>query len=856
MLKKDIIFGSVVLLLAALFAFTGCSQTTDSDGGITAYSENHLFGTAGSADVARAVASARRSGRAVVLTDQLVITGPVGLPSVADFEDLPIRVEGSVTVTGNMIVNAARAPVSFDPDSSITVTTGGAFIYNGDGEHIYTDPFVLGYKVKYVANPLEGTQGTDARVAVSTYRLGDPVHPDITHLYVLDTVTVEPGSVQPGIGSGAPNVYAVGTVDMTGNNFHVFEGGGSGISFLFTASAVLTSNVAGGITIDGLTAGASLPTIKAAVPININLSATTASPVIQTIQGPETVTINRIGSTIAALTIGNVDLDGRIVVNTNTLTLFTLGRARGNTNAGSITVNADSSIVEVAIENNSGSIRFNTALFGTTGLTLPIYTNPTIGVNSGTIEIVAPVFTGPVTIDSANSGTITIDTFVPATPGDKIAEVVTVADNSGTLNLVTSEFDSSNGAIIVPINTGTINFTKDITIPDDGSGITLVKSPVNNGSINFQGRATFTGVFGDVIGTSVADNKIAGTGKVVFNGPVTFPISTGDTVAIETDVVFNDDVTVVQDLYFDGDVTLAYGKKITLNAATAITTLKATSRILVADTPVLVAGSDVALTPGIGTVLTAGILENLLDVEDYLGDKTLTLGGVALPSYTGNLRIARDGVFEIGLTDGLTPGAGGLTLDEGGILAFADDGTASNGNLNSIIISGPAGTIKINGGDVDAQARLTAVGGPVTLTPNKIAGSGSTLAVTGEDLGNATIVVPVATDTLEIAGVNLDLSVNGTLRIGGAAGAKVQLTGGTNPGKITVGSSSASDTTSLAGKHLGTANLTLSGLGIVHGDIEDGVGEIGEISALSGGSLTITGAATAGDIAIGIGLIN
>ena len=77
MLKKYIIFGSVALLLAALFALTGCSQATDSDGGSVVYSENHLFGEADADAVARAVASAKRTNRVVVLTNALEIRGTV-----------------------------------------------------------------------------------------------------------------------------------------------------------------------------------------------------------------------------------------------------------------------------------------------------------------------------------------------------------------------------------------------------------------------------------------------------------------------------------------------------------------------------------------------------------------------------------------------------------------------------------------------------------------------------------------------------------------------------------------------------------------------------------------------------------
>jgi hypothetical protein len=746
-----------------------------------------------------------------------------------------------------VIVNAARASLSFAEGARITATNGGVFIYNGDGEHIYTDPINQGFKVKYVINPLEGAQGTDAYIAVPSYRIRTtPVAPHITDLYVVGTVTVDPGVPAPtGVG-GDPSIHALGEVELTGSNFTVFDAN----FFNFTTTAVLTSTVPGGVTIAIIEPDTYLPTIKAAVPININLPAN-PEPTIQKIQGPDIVTITRAIGNIDRLTVTEVDETGKLVVNAVAdLTRFVVN----NTNDGSITVNAVTTD-RVDIENNTGSISFNTGTFGNTGLTLPIIVpplGPKTGVNSGTIAItVSNVFNGPVEVDAnTNIGTITIDTSGAVT--NSIGADVTVNNNSGTLNLVTAALVPA-GVIDVPINTGTINFTKNINIAQTAGNTTLVRSPANNGSgtINFQGTVTTAGVFGDPTNTpATAGNKIAGTGKVVFSDTVTL----GGTTVIETNVEFNGNVgSAASPLTFDGDVTLAYQKAITLGAAAATATLKRGSRVLVAvpDTPVLIAGTDVVLTPpGTGTILTAGSLPTG-DEENYLGDKTLTLT-TALASYTGNLRIAGEGVLEVNTASGITASAAGLTLDAGGILAFAAVAGANVGNTYTVDLSA---NIKIFGDDI-LQSRLTAVGGPVTFTPGKISGSGSLQIV--PEFGDANISVDGAA-TLEIAGVNLDLFGNGHLTFVTGAANIVKLIGGTNPGKITLGESSDSQTTTTAldGKHVGTANLLLSGRGVVSGDIEPdtGLGPIGEISAQAPfGDLTLTGDAGANEVLDNTGL--
>jgi hypothetical protein len=837
MLKKDIIFGSVVLLLAALFALTGCSQATNSDGGSTVYRENHLFGTADADDVKAAVESAKASGRSVVLTANVTLQGPNRtatsydvLPEVADFGDVPVLVEGNVWVTGDIIVNASRAILSFATDAVlITLNNNGTFIYQGKevGDHI-VQANNTGYKVQYVANPYEAAAGTDNSIAVSSHTLGATVAPHVNTLFVVDEVTIPGTAVAPTGGTGNPFIVALGEVDLIENNSDVFGVYGSGYPFYFTRDSVLTTSSSKGVTLgipydSGNTrAVAALGTIK---PVNPTVPITIAGPggtegittlSINKIEGPGTVTISD-AYAIDVLDITNVAATGNLVVDTDEFTgTFYIGG-----NAGIIAVNTNADFDFADIGNNAGVISVNAGGDIVTGLD--------VSANSGTINLTSPTLIAG-TVDIAdNAGEINLTSPI------SITAAVELVVNSGTLNVDVPTFTA--GGISITRNTGAVNFTK--PLGQGGTPVRLanfIKNPNNYGTITFQDKLV-TGNTAVLGGTAV--NKISGSGKVIFNDIVTF----GAATVIETGAVFNDNVTAGAALTFDGDVTLDYEKEIVLNITTpSALTLKKGARILVAATPVLAAGgNDVTFTSSAsGAKLEAGrLLDETLgdDPATYLGDKTLTLTTQPITA-TGDLRIVGGGVLELGRNapGGLTTDS--LTLEDGGILAFKDDGVVNTSTPDSVIFGA---TTTISGGIVDAQARLVAGGGAVTLREAGISGSGA-LSVYPE-LGSPDITK--SSGVFEISGVNLDLTANGSLTI--PSGVVVRLANGANPGKITLGEEFGTTITNLSARYLsstetGSGNATLGGKGIIRGpDEASRSGAIGDISGATDGSLTITG---------------
>jgi hypothetical protein len=838
MLKKKIIFGSVVLLLAALFALTGCSQATDSDGGVTAYSENHLFGTATADDVARAVRSAKATGRSVVLTDQTTIIGAAGLPTVADFEDLPVRVEGQVYVGGgttppDVIVNAARANLSFEPDARIDLLENGAFIYSGDGEHIYTS-HASAYKVKFVSNPLEGAQGTDARIAVADFQLGanfSNVANHVSNLYVLDKVTVDAQSVNPGAGTtaGTPAIIALGEVDLTENNSASFTAVGT--NFRFTRDSVLTSSAPGSVTI-GVPTPAVLPTIKAAKPITVAGPASAGVLTIGAIEGPETVTISN--SVSLTLTIGNVTETGTAAVDTPTLTAGTI-----TNNAGTVNVTASTTVTAFTVNgNNTGEINFNT----------PTYVALTVsaaGRNAGTIDITAPAITGAIQVSNNAAGGV-----LNLNAATKVGGAVTVATNSGQINYATPLIDT--GVSTVTTNNGEINFIQDIA----PTLANFLKVPSNRGVINFKGSLTTATSI--TLGSTTPADSIAGPGKVVFGGLATL----GGPTIIGSDAEFSGGVTVPgaaagDTLTLNGDVTLGYEQAITLTTVESILTLGAGKRILLGTTPVLAAGSaPVVITPVAGAVLTAGteLPGDSDDPETFIGNKALTLGGTAVTAAievtSGELKVP--GALIVGTATGVTV-SGSLTVEDGGILGFPATAPTFKVVLGDTQITGAA-----------TLSRLTASGGAVTLAANLISGRGSTLAAV-PDMGSPVITVDPGTAAgsklLTITGANLDLSGGGSLVVAGhgTANRVILSSGGTpgsggNPGKLTLGEDKVYSITSLNGKKLGT--LPLSGNGVVLGDNEVLPATVGELAATEASNLTITGLAANVSIAAGLSVTN
>jgi hypothetical protein len=254
--------------------------------------------------------------------------------------------------------------------------------------------------------------------------------------------------------------------------------------------------------------------------------------------------------------------------------------------------------------------------------------------------------------------------------------------------------------------------------------------------------------------------------------------------------------------------------------------------------PVLAAGKNpVTITPVGGAVLTAGteLPGDDDDAETFVGNKALTLSvqGITVNS-GGELKVA--GALIIDVAAGVTV-TGVLTLEDGGILGFPNDPAANTFTVTF-------GNTKIVGVN-DAESRLTASGGPVSLTTDSISGGGSTLTVVPNLAGPLFTVDNGSGATLTLTGVDLDLygdgSGPGSLVLPNQTSPnKVVLSSGQNPGKITLGLDTLYTIGNLSGKTIADDG-SLTGGGVVLGDNETLPTTVGKLSATESSNLTING---------------
>jgi hypothetical protein len=239
MLKKSLIFGSVALLITALIALTGCSQATD--GKTTVFRENYIYGKAVPADSAQAIIEkALTADRPIILADGLEFYDN---DAVVDFKDAKVRVEGTVRIKGNLILNTAHATVDYVQGGLVIVDSGAYFIYNGDGEAITGLTTGGGTRVQYTENPLIVT-GTADHIAVDNYTIGKDflnIKPEVDAVFVLKTLTISGESADP---TNEKVFRALGNVDVVGNNDKTIASG----DFVFGPGSVLT-NSAGDVSV-------------------------------------------------------------------------------------------------------------------------------------------------------------------------------------------------------------------------------------------------------------------------------------------------------------------------------------------------------------------------------------------------------------------------------------------------------------------------------------------------------------------------------------------------------------------------------------------------------------------------------
>jgi hypothetical protein len=236
LIKKSLIFGTIVLFLAALIAITGCTQATDSESASSGGGNrwNSLYGKMTVFQVQEAIDKAVALGVPVHLQDGLTIetlSGVEGLLPSINFKNATVVIEGKVDVSGVYVINAATASVQ---------SPGGGYLQFGSALVVGTDfPLYIvnrgqdpsGYTrgaktlIDYVSNVADPT-ATSQWIAVRDYTLGPktghdytnpnnpiPVRDGVSGVIVLNKLTIP---VEGAAAGGLVGFGALGTVDLIG----------------------------------------------------------------------------------------------------------------------------------------------------------------------------------------------------------------------------------------------------------------------------------------------------------------------------------------------------------------------------------------------------------------------------------------------------------------------------------------------------------------------------------------------------------------------------------------------------------------------------------------------------------------
>jgi hypothetical protein len=305
MLKKSLIFGTVALFLAALIAFTGCEQATDSESSSSVGGRHSVWGSVNPFELQDVIDLAIADGEPITLEDGLKIVGQTegaAWVNTVDFKNANVRINGAVAVEGVKVhFNAARATVTF---AGSLYTRGGDYIVRENTSlaslpvNVNVEGGPNGFVVEY--GRLDSAMLTSTRIAVDKYTYGQisgydyssgaPVAPNsiIDTIYVLDTVAL------PDI-IGAPDtlgVIAFGAVDViaSGEDGIINQVLGSK-KLKLGSSSTLTSST--GYATINIPVDGQIPNIKVQEkPIAININGTPVNFKVNKLLGPGTLTVN------------------------------------------------------------------------------------------------------------------------------------------------------------------------------------------------------------------------------------------------------------------------------------------------------------------------------------------------------------------------------------------------------------------------------------------------------------------------------------------------------------------------------------------------------------------------------------
>jgi hypothetical protein len=351
---------------------------------------------------------------------------------------------------------------------------------------------------------------------------------------------------------------------------------------------------------------------------------------------------------------------------------------------------------------------------------------------------------------------------------------------------------NANGIVTVRNKNGST--VSEIKIPNtaDSEYYGNVVPAGNSGTLNISNGAQFKGL------TLLGPGTVAFSDAVTFTGDATIANDATFSKAITLDPAAAGDITVT----FNGNVNLL-GGTVGVNPITFGGGSKAHKIVLAAGKQISIAGYASAEAVGKVTLTATGKTKISADPEgktvpedtegfDFLEKKLLKVESAEGSAAANGFELSGDLKL---LSAALSLGAkttvnvkGALTLETSRINLAADSSDPATIKLGEVTIAAGTSNSGVIDSELDAEAAANAVS-VVSLKPNLISGLGgdSALKVPTPSSGTNEITITVpASKTLTIAGANLNLAANVTLKAGAGNVSSIILQGGATPGILTL----------------------------------------------------------------------
>lgn len=576
---------------------------------------------------------------------------------------------------------------------------------------------------------------------------------------------------EPIKGSGAVTMSSTGSLTLTGSN--TFTGGvamNAGTLGIGTNTALGTGTLSisgAGVTIQGVSNPVSL-TNAIAANADFNFAGNQALTFSGAMALPASATRTITLNNTALVTVGAVNGTASNLVVGGTGNLAVNGIIA--TTTGSVTMNGSGTLTLAGTNTFTGGVNLNSGVLvvnagGALGST------GTFNINGGALDSTAGA---AVTVNSGITTKLNADFAFNGTQGLIFAGTTNLGTNAGAARTITV-----NG-------TGALTFSGTVSNGTNGTTPTISIVKAGNGTLALNGANTFTGGVTVNAGTlSMGTATAIGTGGTLTMAGGTLQ-STASGISVTNPVSVTGDFAIGGTLPFSlsGTTTLTGNRTITVNNTSATATALGA-----------INGSNTNLT--------------------VTGPGLLTINGL-IGTGSGAVTMNGTGTLALNLTSGTSAFSGGTTLNSG-TLAIQTTGALGSGPFT------------INGGKVQANTALLALGVPVAANGDFAVGGTQAFTFGGAVNLNAsrTITLSNTASTAFTGGIN-GTGDNLSIVMGAVANTTIS-------SAINIGSGSLSVS--------GTGTLLLSGANSFTGGVtvNSGTLTIGNASALGTGTLTANG---------------